>query len=70
MTTAIGPQPQSDVDLEKQLLQSHPLFMTSLPEDDDGDGGENVALAALQSLVHDGTPDGGCTARALRPRRR
>ena len=31
-----------------------PLFMKSLPEET----GEDSALAALQSLVHDGTPDG------------
>lgn len=32
-----------------------PLFMKSLPEEDS----DNVALSALQSLVHEGTPDGG-----------
>jgi len=46
------PQPP---DLEDKLaaFNSIPLFMKSLPEDDT----ENATIAALQSLVHDGTPD-------------
>jgi len=36
-------------------FDSVPLFMRSLPEETP----EDSALAALQSLVHDGTPDGG-----------
>lgn len=47
------PPPQNGEDVEK-ILQSHPLFMTSLPDNID----EDATLAALQSLVHDGSPDG------------
>ncbi|KAI0313606.1 40S ribosomal protein S7 [Amylostereum chailletii] len=46
------PQPPA-VDDDLSYLQSHPLFMTSLPDDDS----ENATLTALQSLVYDGTPD-------------
>ena len=50
------PLPQPPVFDEKLAeFDSVPLFMRSLPEDGKGDG----ALSALQSLVHDGTPDGG-----------
>jgi hypothetical protein len=50
---ATCPQPPS---FDKQLasLESHPLFMSSLPEDT----ADNPVLSALQSLVHDGTPVG------------
>ncbi|KAI0034417.1 hypothetical protein K488DRAFT_45503 [Vararia minispora EC-137] len=47
-----APQP-AQIDPEKGFLNSHPLFMTSLPDD----GSNDATLAALQSLVHDGTPD-------------
>jgi hypothetical protein len=44
------PQPREfDFDFD-----SVPLFMRSTPDGDD----DNIALAALQDLVHDGTPDG------------
>lgn len=36
-------------------LESMPLFMKSLPED----ASDDPLISALQSLVHDGTPDGG-----------
>lgn len=36
-------------------LESLPLFMKSLPED----ASDDPVISALQSLVHDGTPDGG-----------
>ena len=36
-------------------FDSVPLFMKSLPEDDAND----TALSALQSLIYEGTPDGG-----------
>jgi len=35
-------------------LDSLPFFISSLPDDP----ADNVALSALRSLVHDGTPDG------------
>jgi hypothetical protein len=50
---ATRPQPPS-FDEHLASLESHPLFMSSLPDDT----GDNAALSALQSLVHDGTPDG------------
>ena len=52
---ATGPQPPS---FNEQLasFESLPLFMSSLPDDP----ADNAALSALQSLVHDGTPDGLC----------
>ena len=54
MATNALPQPP---DFEEKLaaFDSVPIFMRSLPEDPTDD----VALSALQSLVHDGTPDGG-----------
>jgi len=53
---AAGPQPLSDDAVAKKLAEfdSIPLFMKSLPSEESDD----VALAALQSLVHEGTPDG------------
>ena len=36
-------------------FESVPLFMKSLQEDDI----QNPAVSALQSLIYDGTPDGG-----------
>lgn len=53
---AAGPQPLSDDAVAKKLAEfdSMPLFMKSLPSEDVDDG----ALAALQSLAHDGDPDG------------
>ena len=55
-TMTAGPQPLSDDALAKKLAEfdSIPLFMKSLPSDEADDG----ALAALQSLAHDGDPDG------------
>ena len=51
-----GLQPPS---FNEQLtsLESPPLFMSALPDDP----ADNAALSALQSLVHDGTPDGRYT---------
>jgi hypothetical protein len=56
-----GPQPPS-VNEQLASLESLPLFMNSLPED----AADNPALNALQSLVHDGTPDGLWTCPFLR----
>lgn len=58
MAAQIGPQP-AQVDFEETLasLESLPLFMKSLPSEDSDD----IALQALQSLAHDGTPDGAST---------
>ncbi|KAJ3743389.1 40S ribosomal protein S7 [Lentinula detonsa] len=51
-----GPQPLTSNDLQAKLdsFDSVPLFMRSLPDEDPA---ENTSLAALQSLVHEGTPD-------------
>ncbi|KAJ4472153.1 40S ribosomal protein S7 [Lentinula aciculospora] len=51
-----GPQPLTSNDLQATLesLDSIPLFMRSLPDEDPA---ENTTLAALQSLAHEGTPD-------------
>lgn len=53
-----GPQPADKLDdLVEKLAEfdSVPLFMKSLPTEET----EDVALAALQSLAYEGTPDGG-----------
>lgn len=50
---ATCPQPPS-FDEQLASLESHPLFMNSLPDDT----ADNAVLSALQSLVHDGTPVG------------
>lgn len=49
------PKP-AEVSYEEKLagFDETPLFMKTLPEDIF----ENPAVSALQSLVHDGTPDG------------
>ena len=55
MATA-GPLPQpASIDEALASLDSVPLFMKSLPQDNT----DNEALGALQSLAFDGTPDGG-----------
>ena len=53
----IGPQPMSSQEIEYKLaaFDSVPLFMKSLPAEDT----DNAVVAALQSLAHEGTPDGG-----------
>jgi hypothetical protein len=53
----VGPQPLSSKDLDDKLsaaFDSVPLFMKSLPDEDTDD----AVVAALQSLAHEGTPDG------------
>ncbi|GLB33421.1 putative tpr repeat protein [Lyophyllum shimeji] len=54
-TIPTGPYPPSKEDLDAKLaaFDTVPLFMKSLPSDDT----EDTALAALQSLAHEGTPD-------------
>jgi hypothetical protein len=53
---AVAPLPQpASIDEALASLDSVPLFMKSLPQDDT----ENEAVSALQSLAFDGTPDGG-----------
>lgn len=49
------PQPPS-ISVEDKLasFDNVPLFMKSLPDD----AAENSVIEALQSLVHEGTPDG------------
>lgn len=39
-------------ELEERPLEAYPLFMTSLPEEAE----ENVALSAIQALLHEDTP--------------
>jgi hypothetical protein len=54
---AVFPQPlQNEKSPEEKLaeLESLPLFMKSLPEDVSDD----PLISALQSLTHEGTPDG------------
>jgi hypothetical protein len=53
---AVGPAPKERPTEEEVLasFDSVPLFMKSLPEDD-----ADPTLAALQSLIYEGTPDGG-----------
>jgi uncharacterized protein YpmS len=55
--SSMGPLPAPMVNVDENLARFYdtPLFMRSLPEDDT----DNVALSALQSLVYEGTPDGG-----------
>jgi len=55
----VGPQAVNhDVDMATKWAEfdSVPLFMRSLPSEDQD---QDVSMQALQSLVHDGTPDGG-----------
>ena len=58
MTSSVtGPVPKARPTEDEALaaFESIPLFMKSLPEDDI----QNSALSALQSLIYEGTPDGG-----------
>ncbi|KAG6918228.1 hypothetical protein DXG01_015821 [Tephrocybe rancida] len=54
-SSSAGPQPApvKDIDATMAAFDSLPLFMKSLPADDS----EDTTLAALQSLIHEGTPD-------------
>lgn len=52
-----GPQPAS-FDEKLKDFDNVPLFMRSLPFGAD-DTADTTAIEALQSLVHEGTPDGG-----------
>jgi len=60
---ATHPQPPS-FDEHLAELESHPLFMSTLPDDPSN----NPVLGALQDLVHDGTPDGWCVLHLSRMR--
>jgi len=53
----VGPVPRPSKTEEEVLaaFDSTPLFMKSLPEEDNQD----PTLSALQSLIYEGTPDGG-----------
>jgi small subunit ribosomal protein S7e len=57
MAAGLGPQPAPERSVDEVLAQFNdvPLFMKSL----EGDESENPALAALQNLAYEGTPDGG-----------
>jgi len=55
MTTRPLPEKRNDDDTFLNRFDEVPLFMKTLP----GDETENIALSALQDLVHEGTPDGG-----------
>jgi small subunit ribosomal protein S7e len=51
-----APQPQpAAIDDKLAAFDSVPLFMKSLPQE----GTDDVTLDALQSLVFDGSPNGG-----------
>lgn len=54
----IGPQQIDDSVVAAKLaeLQATPLFMRQLPDGDTDD----LATSALQSLLYEGMPDGGC----------
>lgn len=55
---ATFPQPPPNAKSPEEKLaelESLPLFMKSLPEDPSDD----PIISALQSLAHEGTPDGG-----------
>jgi len=56
-TPTVGPSPKPRPTEDEALaaFDSVPLFMKSLPDDDQAD----PTLAALQSLIYEGTPDGG-----------
>jgi len=47
------PKPRPTEDKVLSAFESTPLFMKSLPEDDNQDS----VLSALQSLIYEGTPD-------------
>jgi len=53
----VGPVPKPSKTEEEVLaaFDSIPLFMKSLPAEDNQD----PTLSALQSLIYEGTPDGG-----------
>jgi hypothetical protein len=48
-----GPQQKDSNEIAK-AIDSTPLFMTQLPTD----GQDNDTLAAIQSLIYDGPPEG------------
>lgn len=56
-SSQVGPQPLSSKEIEDKIaaFDSVPLFMKSLSNEDTDD----IMVAALQSLAHEGTPDGG-----------
>ena len=57
MASSSTPAPKARPTEDEALaaFESIPLFMKSLPEDDI----QNPTLSALQSLIYEGTPDGG-----------
>jgi len=55
MTTRPLPEKRNEDDTSLNGFDEVPLFMKTLP----GDETENIALSALQDLVHEGTEDGG-----------
>ena len=57
MTALTGPvsKPRPTEDEALATFESIPLFMKALPEDNI----QNPTLSALQSLIYEGTPDGG-----------
>jgi len=54
-TNAVGPslKPAKNEVEALAAFDSVPLFMKSLPDEED------LAVSALQSLIYEGTPDGG-----------
>lgn len=51
------PEPSSLSEEKLKEYDSVTLFMRSLPEP--GELSDDTAISALQSLIHEGTPDGG-----------
>lgn len=56
--TAIGPVPRQAPSMS--TFDTTPLFMRELPtgHDDEADESDKHTLAALQSLIHEGSPQG------------
>lgn len=49
------PQPASLDDEKLKEFDNVPLFMKTIP----GDDGDDIMINAIQSLIHEGSPDGG-----------
>lgn len=49
------PQPASLDDEKLKEFDNVPLFMKTIP----GEDGDDIMINAIQSLIHEGSPDGG-----------
>jgi hypothetical protein len=56
-TTGPSPVPKDTIDEKLAAFDNVPLFMKSLPED----ASDDPTMMALQSLAHEGTPEGMST---------